>query len=29
MDFSKSLAVSYEGYNQELEELLGDLAVAC
>lgn len=29
LDFSKTLAVSYEGYNQELEDLLGSLAVAC
>lgn len=29
LDFSKPLAVSYDGYNQELEELLSNLAVAC
>lgn len=29
LDFSRPLEVSYEGYNQELEELLGKLAVAC
>ncbi len=29
LDFSKALEVSYEGYNQEFEELLGRLAVAC
>ena len=29
LDFSKVLTVSYEGYNQALEELLGSLAVAC
>ena len=29
LDFSKPLAVSYDGYNQELEELLSKLAVAC
>lgn len=29
LDFSKTLAVSYDGYNQKLEELLGNLAVAC
>lgn len=29
LDFSRALEVSYEGYNQELEELLSDMAVAC
>ncbi len=29
LDFSKALAVSYDGYNQELEEMLSSLAVAC
>lgn len=29
LDFSRELEVSYEGYNQELEELLSDMAVAC
>ena len=29
LDFSKPLAVSYDGYNQELEELLSNLAEAC
>lgn len=29
LDFSKALEVSYDGYNQELEELLGRLSVAC
>jgi len=29
LDFSKVLKVSYEGYNRELEDLLGSLAVAC
>lgn len=29
LDFSKTLEVSYDGYNQELEELLSRLAVAC
>lgn len=29
LDFSRALEVSYEGYNQELEELLNDMAVAC
>ena len=29
LDFSKPLAVSYDGYNQEWEELLSNLAVAC
>ena len=29
LDFSKALEVSYEGYNQELEELLSRLVVAC
>ncbi|MDE7225205.1 MAG: HPr family phosphocarrier protein [Acetatifactor sp.] len=29
LDFSRALAVSYDGYNQELEEMLSSLAVAC
>lgn len=29
LDFSKALDVSYDGYNQELEKMLGNLAVAC
>lgn len=29
LDFSKALAVSYDGYNRELEEMLSKLAVAC
>lgn len=29
MDFQRPLKVSYDGYNQELEELLKKFAVAC
>lgn len=29
LDFKKPLTVSYEGYSEELEELLQQLAVAC
>ena len=29
MDFRRPLKVSYDGYNQELEELLKKFAVAC
>lgn len=29
LDFARPLTVSYEGYNQDLEELLKENAVAC
>ena len=29
LDFSKPLKVSYDGYNAQLEELLGRLTIAC
>lgn len=29
LDFSKPLKVSYDGYNAQLEELLGQLTIAC
>lgn len=29
LDFRVPLTVSYEGYNEELEELLKNLAIAC
>lgn len=29
MDFSKTLSVSYEGYNEAFEKFLGEKSVAC